>query len=104
MAARPIPRVAQTMTPEQQARQQIDRVLTQCGWIVQTYSHMNLAAGPGLAVTEFPGAHGPADYLLYVDGKAIGVAEAKPAGHTLKGVEGQSASYADGLAAKLPAW
>src|SRR5687767_9697586 len=65
---------------------------------------MNLGAGPGLAVTEFPGAHGPADYLLYVDAKAIGVVEAKPVGHTLKGVEGQSASYADGLAARLPAW
>ena len=51
-----------------------------------------------------PGAHGEADYLLYVDGKAIGVVEAKPVGYTLKGVEGQSASYADGLAAKLPAW
>ncbi|HZZ26927.1 MAG TPA: DEAD/DEAH box helicase family protein [Pirellulales bacterium] len=65
---------------------------------------MNLGAGPGLAITEFPGAHGEADYLLYVDAKAIGVVEAKPIGHTLKGVEGQSASYADGLAAKLPAW
>jgi hypothetical protein len=39
---------------------------------------MNLGAGAGLAITEFPGAHGPADYLLYVDGKAIGVVEAKP--------------------------
>jgi type I restriction enzyme R subunit len=65
---------------------------------------MNLGAGLGLAVTEFPGAHGPADYLLYVDGKAIGVVEAKPVGHTLKGVEGQSASYGDGLPESLPTW
>jgi len=56
------------------------------------------------AVTEFPGAHGPADYLVYVDGKAIGVVEAKPVGTTLRGVEGQSASYAAGLDEKLPAW
>jgi type I restriction enzyme R subunit len=91
-------------TPEEKARELIDAKLTVSGWIVQTYKHMNLAAGPGLAITEFPGAHGEADYLLYVDGKAIGVVEAKPVGHTLKGVEGQSASYADGLAAKLPAW
>ena len=48
--------------------------------------------------------HGEADYLLYVDGKAIGVVEAKPVGCPLKGVEGQSASYADGLAERLPAW
>ena len=39
-----------------------------------------------------------------LDARAIGVVEAKPVGYPLKGVEGQSASYADGLAAKLPAW
>lgn len=91
-------------TPEEQARELIDAKLKASGWLVQSFKHMNLAVGPGLAVTEFPGAHGDADYLLYVDQKAIGVVEAKPVGHTLKGVEGQSASYADGLAAKLPAW
>jgi len=91
-------------TPEQQAREQIDAKLTAAGWVVQSYRDMNLGAGLGLAVTEFPGAHGPADYLLYVDGKAIGVVEAKPVGHTLRGVEGQSASYSDGLLATLPAW
>lgn len=92
------------MTPEQEARESIDARLASSGWIVQTYKEMNLGAGRGLAVTEFPGAHGPADYLLYVDGKALGVVEAKPVGHTLTGVEGQSAAYAEGLAEKLPAW
>lgn len=91
-------------TPEQQARELIDAKLAASGWSVQPYRDMNLGAGLGLAVTEFPGAHGPADYLLYVDGKAIGVVEAKPVGHTLKGVEGQSASYSDGLPDALPAW
>ncbi|MBL0869334.1 MAG: DEAD/DEAH box helicase family protein [Phycisphaerales bacterium] len=91
-------------TPEQLAREQIDAKLAASGWMVQSYRDMNLGAGLGLAVTEFPGAHGPADYLLYVDGKAIGVVEAKPAGHTLRGVEGQSASYSDGLPSTLPAW
>ncbi|WP_442483058.1 type I restriction endonuclease subunit R [Aeoliella sp. SH292] len=92
------------MTPEQEARAMIDAKLASSGWIVQTYKEMNLGAGRGLAVTEFPGAHGPADYLLYVDCKALGVVEAKPVGHTLTGVEGQSASYAEGLSDKLPAW
>ncbi|MCC7408475.1 MAG: DEAD/DEAH box helicase family protein [Phycisphaeraceae bacterium] len=91
-------------TPEEKARELIDAKLSASGWAVQSYRDMNLGAGLGLAVTEFPGAHGPADYLLYVDGKAIGVVEAKPVGHTLKGVEGQSASYSDGLPATLPAW
>lgn len=91
-------------TPEQLARELIDAKLAASGWIVQSFRDMNLGVGDGLAVTEFPGAHGPADYLLYVDGRALGVVEAKPVGHTLKGVEGQSASYSDGLPASLPAW
>jgi type I restriction enzyme R subunit len=91
-------------TPEEKARELIDAKLKAAGWIVQSYRDMNLGAGVGLAVTEFPGAHGEADYLLYVDGKALGVVEAKPVGHTLKGVEGQSASYSDGLPPALPAW
>ena len=91
-------------TPEEKARELIDAKLAASGWVVQSYREMNLGAGLGLAVTEFPGAHGPADYLLYVDGNAIGVVEAKPVGHTLKGVEGQSASYSDGLPESLPAW
>lgn len=92
------------MKPEEAAREAIDVKLTEAGWCVQSYDAMNLGAGPGLAVTEFPGANGPADYLLYVDAKAIGVVEAKPVGYTLKGVEGQSASYAEGLDKSLPVW
>lgn len=91
-------------TPEEQARTLIDTKLAASGWAVQSYRDMNFGAGIGLAITEFPGAHGEADYLLYVDGKALGVVEAKPIGHTLKGVEGQSASYSDGLSKDLPAW
>ncbi len=91
-------------TPEEKARELIDVRLATSGWVVQSYRELDLGAGAGLAVTEFPGAHGPADYLLYVDGKSIGVVEAKPVGHTLKGVEGQSASYSDGLPESLPAW
>ncbi len=92
------------MKPEQAARELIDAQLQLAGWCVQSYSEMNLGAGPGLAIREFPGAHGPADYLLYVDAKAIGVVEAKPVGHTLRGVEGQSSSYSEGIDRRLPAW
>lgn len=35
--------------------------------------------------------------MLFVDSKPVGVLEAKPAGHTLTGVEVQSARYASGL-------
>ena len=65
---------------------------------------MNLAAGPGIAVREFPLETGPVDYLLYAGSKVIGVIEAKPEGHALKGVEIQSRKYVMGVPAHLPAW
>jgi type I restriction enzyme, R subunit len=69
------------LTPEQQARQEIDRQLAAAAWIVQDHKAMNLGAGPGVAVREFPLETGPVDYLLYAGGKVIGVIEAKPEGH-----------------------
>lgn len=90
------------MTPEQRARQQIDKQLTSCGWAVQDFRQMNIFSGLGVAVREFPLTTGDADYMLYVDGRAIGVIEAKPEGHTLTGVETQSAKYTDGLPPALP--
>ena len=70
-------------SPEQEARENIHRQLDQCGWIVQNASEVNISAGLGVAIREFPLKTGFADYLLYADGRAIGVIEAKPEGHTL---------------------
>lgn len=92
------------MTPEQKARQQIDRQLEQAGWIVQDYRQMHISAGLGVAVREFPLTTGAADYMLYADAKAVGVVEAKPKGHTLTGVETQSGKYLDGLPQALPSY
>ena len=66
----------------------------------------NIHAARGVALREFPlnAGFGFADYLLYVDGKAAGVIEAKKEGSTLTGVEVQSARYAQGLPGALPAW
>ena len=41
--------------------------------------------------------HGRADYLLFVDQKAVGAIEAKPSSTPLAGVEPQSAKYSTGL-------
>jgi len=90
------------MTPEQQARQEIDRQLLECGWVVQSFRDMNISAGLGVAVREFPLKNGFADFLLYVDCKALGLIEAKAEGHTLTGVETHSGKYLDGLPAGLP--
>ena len=93
------------MTPELQARIKIDDMLEQAGWAIQDAAAANLYASSGVAVREFalqPG-HGVADYLLYVDGMAAGVVEAKPVGATLTGVEFQSEKYGAGLPPNLPA-
>ena len=93
------------MTPEQEARVSIDHLLKQAGWSVQNADSINLYAGSGVAVREFPlgSVHGKADYLLYVNQKAAGVVEAKPEGSTLTGVEVQSEKYSTGLPDNLPA-
>ena len=93
------------MTPEQEARVNIDRLLEQAGWSVQNADSINLYASSGVAVREFPlkSGHGAADYLLYVNQKAVGVVEAKPEGSTLTGVEVQSEKYSTGLPENLPA-
>lgn len=89
--------------PEASARQRIDDALVECGWTVQDYAAMNLSAALGVAVREFPLAHGhgDADYLLFLDAQAIGVIEAKKEGATLTGVEAQAEKYATGLPTAL---
>jgi type I restriction enzyme R subunit len=91
-------------TPEQKARREIDTDLTASGWLVQDREDLDLTAGRGIAVREFPmkPGFGFADYLLYLDRKAIGAIEAKAEG-TLTGVEPQSTKYAAGLPDNLPA-
>src|SRR5271157_115042 len=79
------------MNPEDRARQDIDRQLVQCGWVVQDKCQMNISAALEVAVREFLMLSGEVDYLLYFSGKAIGVIEAKPKGHPLIGVETQGA-------------
>ena len=59
--------------PEQLARDKIDKQLYACGWLVQSKSNMNLNAGPGVAVTEYSTEVGPADYVLFIEGKPVGL-------------------------------
>lgn len=86
------------MTPEEKARQEIDKLLTDAGWIIQDRVEFNRFAGVGVVVREFLMADNTeADYLLFVDGKAVGVIEAKKSDLTLSGVETQSQGYACNL-------
>lgn len=91
-------------TPEEKARQKIDEMLVSAGWVVQDYKQAHIHAGRGVVLRNFPltSGHGFADYLLYVDGKAAGIVEAKKECFTLTGVEVQSEQYSKGLPQDLP--
>jgi type I restriction enzyme R subunit len=84
------------MTPETKARQLIDQKLEQAGWVIQAMKQLNLAAGIGVAVREYPTDSGPADYVLFVGRNAVGVIEAKKdsAGENITAVESQTERYA----------
>jgi type I restriction enzyme R subunit len=41
-------------TPEDQARETIDALLTQAGWIIQDPNQVNLSAGRGVVIRNFP--------------------------------------------------
>ncbi len=88
--------------PEEEARQRIDGLLRAAGWAIQDRKELNLGAARGVAVRYFPLTTGEADYLLFVDRKAVGVVEAKAEGTTLSGVAEQSEKYQAGLPDDIP--
>ncbi len=83
-------------TPEQKARDNIDRMLERSGWVVVDKKAINWSLGPGLAVREYQTDIGPADYVLFVDRKPVGVVEAKreDEAHRLSWHEQQAEFYA----------
>ena len=84
--------------PEQIARDNIDKQLRLCGWIIQDKKKLNLAAGLGIAIREYQTDIGPADYVLFVDRTAVGIIEAKrdeEGIHLISKVEEQSVQYAN---------
>jgi len=52
--------------PEQKARDNIDKMLGDAGWIVQDKKHLNFNVGLGVVVREYQTDIGPADYVLFV--------------------------------------
>lgn len=86
-----------SMQPEVIARIEIDRMLNQAGWIVQSMNKLDLSAALGVAVCEFPTSTGEVDYALFIEGKPVGVVEAKREGkgESITHVEVQSGRYAN---------
>lgn len=82
--------------PEQIARNRIDAQLSAAGWSVQDKDGIDFNASGGQAVREYTTDCGPADYVLFVDRKPVGVIEAKKEtlGHNITTVEEQTGDYA----------
>jgi type I restriction enzyme R subunit len=80
--------------PEAETRAEIDAKLIAAGWTIQDKKRLNLFEKLGVAVREMDTDTGPADYTLFIDGKACGIVEAKREGSNLGEVVGQSRRYA----------
>ncbi len=84
--------------PEQIARDNIDKQLIACGWVIQDKDKINLNAALGVVVRYYLTQDGKeTDYVLFIDNKPVGVIEAKreEEGHRLTTVEEQSNEYAN---------
>ena len=57
---------------------------------MQPKNKINLSAGVGVAVREYQTDVGPADYVLFVDKKPMGIIEAK---RSEEGVHGKAPDY-----------
>jgi type I restriction enzyme R subunit len=80
----------------------IDDQLRAAGWIVDSVllRHANGARpeySKAMAIAEWPTASGPVDYALFIDGRCIGVIEAKREVRDVPGRLGQAKRYATGL-------
>ena len=82
--------------PEQIARDNIDCMLKDAGWAVQDPKKINWNESLGIAIKEYQTDVGPADYVLFVDRKPVGIIEAKreEMGQNISMVEEQSEGYA----------
>lgn len=86
--------------PEAKTRHEIiNPMLKASGWTVQHFKVANVYGSKGVAVEYFPMGTGvgEADYVLFVNGEACGIIEAKQEGETLTGKEPQSNRYASGF-------
>ena len=82
------------MTPEAEARQTIDGMLRTSGWQIQNYAERESDASLGVAIREYLlQDEQQADYLLFINGVAVGILEAKKEGMTLSGAMQQAERY-----------
>ena len=93
------------LKPEEEARVLIDEMLAEDGWAVVSRSeYLNVPYAQAVTEALTKGNH-EADYLLFLDGRAIGVLEAKRKENSLGGkVAEQTAGYSTGALPWYKTW
>ena len=89
---------------EAETREDIDKKLIVAGWVIQDKKRLNLYESLGVAVREMDTDTGPADYMLFIDGKACGIVEAKREGANIGDVVQQSRRYAISQTKHVERW
>lgn len=89
------------MTPEQKARLKIDNMLKDAGWDIVDRMHYNPSVSAVAIEEGLLKGNLEADYLLFIEGKAVGVLEAKRAERQLNEVV---AEQAENYTHKLLEW
>ncbi len=79
-------------------KERIDKALLKHWNIINYSSSLDLSTLKNHAVREYPTATGPADYVLFVDGKPLAVLEAKKISVSAQEVLGQAKRYSRGMA------
>ncbi len=94
------------MTPEEQARVNIDRMFGDAGWKITDRNDYNPTVS-AVAIREgLLKGNLEADYLLFIDGKAVGVLEAKKETTDVKtqAVISQAENYTHNVPSWCPTW
>ena len=86
-------------------KKRIDSKLRRLQWgIISYHLGLNTSALSNHAVEEYPTANGPADYALFVNGKLLGIVEAKKYGIGAQNVLEQAKRYAKGVIHNVGRW
>src|SRR3989304_5929560 len=86
-------------------KKRIDKQLQAADWIILPYSDgLNLLNLTNHAIEEFPTNNGPADYALVVNGKILGVVEAKKLEVGAQNVLEQAKRYSQGAENSIGEW
>lgn len=97
--------IKRNLKPEELARVKIDEQLVDAGWHIADRNHLTYEHNAIALVEALLVGNKEADYLLFVDGRVIGVVEAKRSDVDLEKAAGvQAADYVYDIPEEYPQW